>query len=429
MKYLDVPVPDTLSARYLVPLPVPMTEAEVRWRVIDAIEQRLAGPLRTSVLYWLSHGPVSLGVMPAGWPASMDPYLGDVTSKQLERLADARAFAVISATERASLIARQEWQARGPAAALAASLQAPLLDAQVPGALGAEDALASLPAMAYEGPTDMSIRMSPVPWVSFEVRRCLDGTNWALSRGMRRFGLPELSVGGTTRNLAYELTEILRAVTFRLWTDLVMKAQATPEAEGLLHLPPWLRIPTEMDIHRADLDAARGMPTEGGTSTTIGLDLASFGPGESWLAIRPPASWAKGLEHFVSEVCHALSGFEEPHWDSMPRVGAFVEAMEQVRETRRRFVAGDLPPGGQLLIRHDAGDTGLRWARVESWPRDDQLTVRDVGRELSPGGRPGVPVAVAAQAIVDWAIWVDGEGVTEGARTESSGWPDRRRST
>ena len=421
MKYLDVPVPDTLSARYVVPLPAPMTEAEVRWRVIDAIEQRLSGPLRTTVLYWLSEGPVSLGVTPADRPAPFDPHLGDVTSDQITRLADARAFAVISATERASLIAMQEWQARGPAAALAASLQVPLLDAHVPGALSADDALASLPTMTYDGPGDMSIHMSPAPWVSFEARGCPDGTIWAQSRGMCRFGLPELSVGGMERALKDELTGILRAVTFQLWTDLVMQAQATSKGEGLVRLPASLRIPAELDIHRSGLDAARGLPDEGGTSMTFGLDLASAGPGEHVLTVRPPADWTMGWEDFVSEACHSLFGLEKPRWHCGPRVGGFVEAMEWVREARHRFVAGDLPPDGQLLIRHDAGDGGLRWARVESWSPDDQLTVRDVGRELSPGGRPGVPVPVAAEGIVDWAIWVDGEGVTEGARTEPAG--------
>jgi hypothetical protein len=39
----------------------------------------------------------------------------------------------------------QEWKARGPAAALAAELGAPVLDLQAPRVLTAEDALAALP--------------------------------------------------------------------------------------------------------------------------------------------------------------------------------------------------------------------------------------------------------------------------------------------
>jgi hypothetical protein len=423
MKYLDVPVPDTVSASYLVPLPVPMTKAEIRWRVIDAIGHRLDGPMRTSVLYWLTEGPVSLEITPEGWRPPIDPQLDDLTSGQLAWLTDAKALAVISATERASLIAMQEWHARGPAAALAASLQVPLVDAHACGQLAANDALASLPTLDYGGPTgtDLNIRMSPIPWLSFEARPSPGGTIWALSQGMRRFGLPELSVNASVRGREEQLTTILRAVAFRLWTNLVTQAQATSRAEGLVHLPASLRIPEEMDIYRGDLAAARGLPSQDGTSTTIGLNLTSISAGESRLTVRPPAGWTKSWENFVGDLCHSLLGDEKPRWHYPPRLGALSEAMAWVPEARRRFVAGDLPPGGQLMIRHDTGDAGLCWARVESWSRDDQVIVRDVGRELSPGGRAGAPILVAARGIVDWAIWVDGEGVTEGARTESIG--------
>jgi hypothetical protein len=133
----------------------------------------------------------------------------------------------------------------------------------------------------------------------------------------------------------------------------------------------------------------------------------------------------------VANAVAALGGLRErrvplavrlrkPRWHYLPQFGAFTEAMEWVPEAAALRWRGPAARG-RLMIRHDAGDAGLRWARVESWSHDDEVTVRDIGRELSPGGRPGVPVPVAATGIVDWAIWVDGEGVTEGARTESIG--------
>ena len=48
------------------------------------------------------------------------------TPEQRVFLARARAFVRFSATQRASLIGMQEWKARGPAAALAAELGAPV---------------------------------------------------------------------------------------------------------------------------------------------------------------------------------------------------------------------------------------------------------------------------------------------------------------
>ena len=47
--------------------------------------------------------------------------------------------------------------------------------------------------------------------------------------------------------------------------------------------------------------------------------------------------------------------------------------------------------------------------------------IRDTGRELAPGVRPGPLVAIETRLIADWGIWVDGTGVVEGAGTEGAG--------
>ena len=45
--------------------------------------------------------------------------------------------------------------------------------------------------------------------------------------------------------------------------------------------------------------------------------------------------------------------------------------------------------------------------------------VSDSGQELSPAVKPGPATPVKTERIMDWAIWTDGKGVTEGALTES----------
>jgi hypothetical protein len=67
------------------------------------------------------------------------------------------------------------------------------------------------------------------------------------------------------------LTTLLNGVAFRIWSDLIARARDTPKAAGLLHLPRFLRVPAEMDIHRRDLDRANGVPNRGGMPTIIGL--------------------------------------------------------------------------------------------------------------------------------------------------------------
>jgi hypothetical protein len=183
-----------------------------------------------------------------------------------------------------------------------------------------------------------------------------------------------------------------------------------------------------MDIHRRDLDRADGVPNRGGTSTVIGL---RFDPpqGEdttNWLTVCPPSSWAMDWQDFIASTCHALFGFEKPRGHYIPELSALLDAVADATRTlpqaRSRFLRGDLPPGGQLMVRHGTADTSeFWWAKVESWESAEHAIVRDTGRELAPGVRPSSPVTIKTRQIADWGIWVDGMGIIEGARTEGLG--------
>jgi hypothetical protein len=432
MKELVLPVPEAVSATYMVPVPAPMSTVEARQEATKAVKARLTGPLRTLTAEWLAKGIVKVSVEAAGMPPPglMDKALFG-TPEQRVFLAHAHAFVRFSATQRASLIGIQEWKARGPAAALAADLGAPVLDPQALQVLTAEDALAALPDTALTIPAsigdDVSIGLAFKPWVRVHNIDHL-GVIAVMTDGMRRFGLPELRMGPASPDLREELTTILTGVAFRIWSDLLARAQDTPNAVGLLHLPRFLRVPAEIDIHRRDLDRANGVPNRGGTFVTIGLQFdpaQGEDPGD-WLTVCPPASWDTNWEDFIAETCHAMFGFEKPPWHYMPELGALLDALGEAARTlpeaRSRFLRGDLPPGGRLMVRYDAADADeLRWARVESWEDAGHAIIRDTGRELTPGVRPAPPVTIETRQIADWGIWVDGRGVIEGAGTEGAG--------
>ena len=205
-------------------------------------------------------------------------------------------------------------------------------------------------------------------------------------------GCPSSGCAPQSPDLREELTTLLNGVAFRIWCDLLARAQKTPNAAGVLNLPRFLRVPAEMDIHRRDLDRANGVPNRGGTRTIIGLrfDRAqSEDPGD-WLTVCPPASWDMSSEDFIADTCHAMFGFEKPRWHYIPDFGALLDALDKARRTlpeaRSRFLRGDLPPDGRLMVRHETADTGeLRWARVESWKDAERAVVRDTGRELTSG--------------------------------------------
>lgn len=421
MKQLRVPIPDSLTASYLVPLPTAVTSAEARHRAIEAVDARISGPIRMLILEWLLNNAVTIQVTASEdrlAPVPRQP--GGLTAEKLAHLTKACAIAQVTASSAASLIAIQEWKALGPAAALAASLGVPLVDAQAMKVLSAPDALTALPDTKFSAtPDDISVGLSLQPWVSFQ-GFAREGTYWVASEGMRRFGLPEFRVGGCERDLREELKEILYSVTCRVWSDLVAVAQTTPRAAGLMSMSRVLRIPAELDIHRKDLDRARGVPNHGGAAIRIGMRFDPEGRDRGWLTVCPPSGWDMGWDHFIRDLCHAMFGFEKPPWHYLPDTGAVVEAIQSLPEARRRFNDGELPTGSQFMVRYEVvDDQSFRWARVESWADDNHAIVSDSGRELSPAIKPGPAVPVETERIMDWAIWTDGKGVTEGAITET----------
>ena len=422
MRTLDVPVPETLQATYLIPLQAPMTMAAARRRITKAVGTTFTGPLRALLLEWIRQGLLTAQVVapPQNEKIPLPDDVDSVPGKQLISLARARAFVSISVTRRASLIAVHEWLARGSAAALAAELvtpgnEVPLVGTHAQEVLTPEQALASLPTLAFTPGNDLSIGFSILPWVTVH-DLVHQGRYWAVTNGMCRFGLPEFRVGGVERDLRQELQEILRGVTFLVWSDLLKRAQATPLATGLVASPRYLQLPAELDIHRKHLDATRGVQNRGGTWTTVGLRLD---PAANWLTVCPPSDWDMGWEHFVADLCQAMFGFEKPPLHYLPVLRAMLEATRSLPEARRRFNDGELPSGSQLMVRYSEKDDGaFRWARVESWTDDDLAIVRDTGRELAPAVRPGPSIPIGKERVMDWAIWVDGKGAVEGGETE-----------
>ena len=68
MNELVLPVPKTVSATYIVPVPTPMNTVEARQQASRAVEARLTGPLRTLAAEWLAKEVVKVGVEAAGPP-------------------------------------------------------------------------------------------------------------------------------------------------------------------------------------------------------------------------------------------------------------------------------------------------------------------------------------------------------------------------
>lgn len=406
MKYLNVPVPKTVTATYVVPLASPMTEAEARDWITSAVRKWLRSPLREVVSERLARVPLKIKLFGA---------LPDEMLALPEGTDSPAGFASIKATYRPTFIALHELRARSVAAAFAAELDVPVADVAASEVLTASQALASFPPTALaNGPQPLASMALPLTaWV--KIHDLTDrGRYWAWSAGMQRFGLPELRVGGCEQDLRDELRQSLLALVHRVGCEVF----ADPGITRNVDIPNPVKIPAEFMLGRQDLDNARGEPNRGGGNIEVALRLSENG---NWLTVhRPqdPIYWESDWEHYIANLCHIMFAFEKPSWHYLPELGAAFKALESLPAARHRLTTGDLPPGARFLVRYQTEGQELRWAKADSW-HEDTATVRDIGPELSPGARPGPSSTIAADLITDWAIWEDGRGVTEGAITET----------
>jgi hypothetical protein len=109
MNLLRVPVTETVTASYLIPLRTTMTVTEARQRTIKAVGAHVPDPLRATILHWIHQGAVTVQVTAA--PATLPPLpdgMSNVMAEQLMQLARSPAFVRVTATSAASLIVVHE---------------------------------------------------------------------------------------------------------------------------------------------------------------------------------------------------------------------------------------------------------------------------------------------------------------------------------
>lgn len=82
------------------------------------------------------------------------------------------------------------------------------------------------------------------------------------------------------------------------------------------------------------------------------------------------------------------------------------------------------------MIKHKIPRTGgseYPWAYVNSWKDPGKVLGHSTGDAVRERHiRAGRPAVVDADSIVDWAIWVDGEGIIEGGLTNTVALADGR---
>ncbi|MFC8847624.1 MULTISPECIES: DUF2314 domain-containing protein [unclassified Micromonospora] len=413
--FLPVPVPESLTATYLVPMVgLPKVGAKT---AVRALAGRLAEPVHGLATQMLDSPLMSVDTRPVAEFPALPPDLltaFGASQAQLDRLAAATHLVVVQAEYRPGWPPAHEWAARAVAAAVAESAGGDVVDVFGLQFLDPATALRSLP--------DAQGRIRLVDWVLVPYSSDAEGL-WFTTKGLRRFGLLELQTQGVPDHLTRAWGAVLTGAARRLlraWTD------------GLAgdEVPAFVQLPVLATVTGHDIAVAYGNPEQHGATAPVllrlELDPATDPDADSFLSLRPPPGHPGPDGRYFAAACATLFDGIAPDvryarpGDAMSR--AVATARAGLDDVRARFLAGRLPARSQLVVKYGLpGDEGPEyvWAGVTSWDTAERIvgaSASDAGTD--PAVRIGAPVVVEAADVVDWAV-LGATGVLEGGWTQA----------
>ncbi|MFI7437531.1 DUF2314 domain-containing protein [Micromonospora haikouensis] len=413
--FLPVPVPESLTATYLVPM-VGLPKVGVK-TAVRALSGRLAEPVYGLATQMLDSPLMSVDTRPVAEFPALPPDLltaFGASPAQLDRLAAATHLVVVQAEYRPGWPPAHEWAARAVAAAVAESAGGDVVDVFGLQFLDPATALRSLP--------DAQGRIRLVDWVLVPYSSDAEGL-WFTTKGLRRFGLLELQTQGVPDHLTRAWGAVLTGAARRLlrtWTD------------GLTgdEVPAFVQLPVLATVTGHDIAVAYGNPEQHGATAPVllrlELDPATDPEADSFLSLRPPPGHPGPDGRYYAAACATLFDGIAPDvryarpGDAMSR--AIATAREGLDDVRARFLAGRLPAESQLVVKYGLpGDEGPEyvWAGVTSWDAPERIVGASASDAATdPTVRIGAPVVVEAADVVDWAV-LGATGVVEGGWTQA----------
>ena len=412
---LILPVPELMSAVYLVP--VALSAQTARERVTAGLTARVSSPVGVAARMMLDTGAVTVETLSSSslppLPGQLQEYLG-VARELIRAVTEAREFVVVRALCLPGWPPMHEWSGRACAAVLAEQAGVPLVDTGTPKVLAADAALRTLP-----GTEDATFRLAD--WMLVFQSAGSEGV-WMTTKGLGRFGLPELQVRNVPPQLGNAWTHVLTGLASRrlgIWLNVLRDRADSGSA--------FARLPAVLEVGPGDIATAYRGPVSEGPATAVRLtfDPSPQDDADSFLSVCPPDDYPASAGEFLAGVCAALFGRTEQEVrylaPSQELERATRAAREALPEIRARFLAGALPPRAQLMVKHEisvAGRAEYPWAYVTSWSDPARLLGNSAGdATLDPAIRAGRPIVVDAGTIIDWAIWIDGKGIVEGGQT------------
>ena len=191
----------------------------------------MASPVGIATRMMLDAGAVTVHAMSSSSlppvPGPLQEYLG-VASELVRAVAEASEFVVVRASCPPGWPPMHEWAGRACAAVLASQAGVPLVDTGTPKVLAADAALQTLP-----GADDARFRLAD--WMGVFQSAGIGGL-WMTTKGLGRFGLPELQVRNVPPQLGHAWTRVLTGLASNLlgtWLN-ALRDRAEPAFAQLL---------------------------------------------------------------------------------------------------------------------------------------------------------------------------------------------------
>jgi len=246
------------------------------------------------------------------------------------------------------------------------------------------------------------------------------GLGWMTTRGLQKFGLPDLEVRDVPPNLS-QLTVLMNAVGQFLVEETFRKVA---ESKGKVDQ---LTIAAEISVDRALVARAGARKPDdaasGAATVALRYDATERVPGPPMIRIEQPPGFSGDTGIWLNHVAGQLLGSEDKvrmaDTSGQAMTRAHERAVAELPQVKQRFVAG-LKPGEVLFIKHgfptSTGSKEYIWATVNRW-EGSALTVQVANDPADvPGLQMGMTVMLEDSDVFDWMLQLPGDR-TEGGYT------------
>jgi uncharacterized protein YegJ (DUF2314 family) len=398
----------------------PPTAEELVAGAAEWAERDVGEPLGPALAEWGRRGLLLALVTPraAGPPEPGIEFLRHLgPGAEEERLfVDATHVVLVSSLDRIQHPRLGFWATLAASRAIAERLDGVILDPAIPRLLPVEPPDDELP-----GDGRLVVPRQIIVPFSIDER----GLGWMTTKGLGKFGLPELEVRDVPPDLPTMLLPLVNGVA-GLLVETTLKAAAENDGPpGSIELGPEVRLDADT-IARTYGGEPEG-PAEGVRGwTTVRLEFRRGRKGEDdFLRLVPPAHFPEGqgvwLHSALGDLFGTAHDIRGVPGDSAAMAEAHARAVATLPDIRRRFRDG-LAPGEQLLVKHGFPVGGpddfheYMWIVVNTWDGDrirGQLANDPVRRvDL----RAGQAIDLAEADVFDWVL-MRPDGETEGGFT------------